>query len=1023
VRKLVVLTAVVTLVGVTATTALAQQGRAELRGRVTDEQGGALPGVTVVVTNQQAGTFREVITSGEGSYFAAQLLPGVFTITAQLPGFATFERTDFAIGVGRTLDLDVVMTIGQLEETITVSGDAPLVDLTSAEVGGTITSEDLTELPLGNRSYFSAVALLPGIQFRPSSSLGNDSIIANGQHPSTNNVAVDGSPNNDDNSGTSAGGQTRVALESVQEFQVITNQFDAEFGRAAGAVINSITKQGTNEFTGALFNYFTSNNLTAYDYFVAQDPALQAAKDQEPSSKKEFGGVIGGPILRDRAHFFFSLERQLVAPGRTKVFATRPELNFTHVENWTAWNTLIRFDHQVNANNTWAFRWLRELAPQFDLLGGRQATLHAQEDETDNDQTYVGSWTSVIGSDKVNTFRVSATREQYWRGNPCWRAQGDFDTLTAQGSTAQANCLPQYRYNDFQDNALGSARGNRDHHMSLSNTFSWFLPDKAGDHDIKMGGTFHRTNMLWRQQSDMNGTFFFEGNRAFHRDDFSTYPEVLSIRVGGQLYVPTVYNTLEAYAQDKWQMGDRLTFNLGVRYDLEVFPLENPDNPWRGQFNGGAEGNYPVDYNNVSPRTSFAFDVEGDGRSVVRGGYGIFYDKTIGNQVTRTLRLAPYTNSYVVRHPATGLDPGPGMGMRPGGHLGRLIDTSTSGCPAEVNNGGCISINRDYLNELYPPGSQQVNTGRVWFDHPDRKQAYSHQITFGYERELTSVLSASVDLVSMHGRDRQMLMEARPQVRAGTLRADPVTRMDALALVPGLNDVLRPGDSYEGGRVNVVQSLGTSKYNALNFQLEKRYSSNWQMRAVYTLSKSEGDSAYYLDNNWAQVGNDLNLDQLWGPSRYDRRHNVTLSGRTEIPVLGGITLSGALRYMSGAPFTIHNTDFDPNMNGWGPDPIAAGMYEGESGTNRNPITVDNAGGINGAYGPDFMQFDIRLGHRTRWSDRQTLDIFFDVYNILNRGNFNNPSGDERSSNFLNLTRLWAGSGFPRQAQFGIRWGY
>ena len=1019
VRSLTALLTLVALVGMTATSALAQQGTAELRGSVTDEQGGALPGVAILITNQDSGTFREAVTGGDGGFFASQMLPGTFTITAQLPGFATFERTDFAIGVGRTLDLDIAMTIGQLEETITVSGQAPLVDLTSAEVGGTITSEDLTELPLGNRSYFSAVALLPGIQFNPSSSLGNDSIIANGQHPSTNNVQVDGSANNDDNSGTSAGGQTRVALESVQEFQVITNQFDAEFGRASGAVVNSITKRGSNEFSGALFNYYTSEAMTANDVL-----STQRGLSKPETSKREFGGVIGGPLIQDRMHFFFSLERQLVAPSRTRVFPDeRSDLDYTTTESWQAWNTLIRVDHQVNSSNSWAFRWLRELAPQFSLLGSRTGTLATLEDETDNDQTYVGSWTSVLGSSKVNTVRVSATREQYWRGNPCWRALGDFDTLTAQGSTAQASCLPQYRYQDFQDNALGSSRGNRDHHGSFSNAFSWFLPDMAGDHDIKMGGTYHRTNMLWRQQSDMNGRFDFGTNRAFHRDDFSTYPEVLNIRVGVQLYVPTLYNTVEAYVQDKWQMSDRMTLNLGVRYDLEHFPLENPNNPWQGQFNGGPEGTYPVDYNNVSPRTSFAFDVEGDGRSVIRGGYGIFYDKTIGNQVTRTLRLAPYTDSYVVRFPATGFDPGPEMGMRPGGNLGGLIDTSTSGCPAELNNGGCVSINRDYLNELFPPGSQAVNTGRVWFDHPDRKQAYSHQITFGYERELTSVLSASVDLVSMRGRDRQMLMEARPQVRAGTLRSDPVTREDALLLVPGLNDVLRPGDSYEGGRVNFVQSLGTSKYNALNFQLEKRYSNNWQLRAVYSLSKSEGDSAYYLDNNWAQVGNNLNLDQLWGPSRYDRRHNVTFSGRTEIPVAGGITLSGALRYMSGSPFTIHDTNFDPNMNGWGPDPIAAGTYTGTSGTNRNPITVENGGGIWGAYGPDFMQFDIRLGHRTRWSDRQTLDIFFDIFNVTNRGNFNNPTGDHRSGNFLNLTSLRAGSGFPRQAQFGIRWGY
>ena len=376
----------------------AQQGRAELRGSVTDEQGGALPGVSILITNQDTGRFREIVSGADGSFFAGQLLPGTFRISAQLPGFNSFERTDFAIGVGRTLDLDIEMTIGAIEETITVSGAAPLVDLTSSEVGGTITTGDLTELPTSNRSYFAAIALLPGIQFNPSSSLGNDTMIANGQTPGTNNVSVDGAANNDDNSGTWAGGQTRVPLESVQEFQVITNQFDAEFGRARGAIINSITKQGTNEFTGAAFNYFTSEKMTTRDYFAARDDL-----PKPPTSKKEFGGVLGGPLVQDKMHFFLSLERQIVAPSRAKVFPTRPDLNFTTAESWEAWNTLIRADHQINASNTWAFRWLRELAPQFSLLGGRSATLNALEDETDNDQTYVGSWTSVIGSSKVTT--------------------------------------------------------------------------------------------------------------------------------------------------------------------------------------------------------------------------------------------------------------------------------------------------------------------------------------------------------------------------------------------------------------------------------------------------------------------------------------------------------------------------------------------------------------------------------------------------------------------------------------------
>ena len=326
-RKLVVLTAVVTLAGVTATTALAQQGRAELRGRVTDQQGGALPGVTVVITNQQAGTFREVITSGEGSYFAAQMLPGVFRITAQLPGFATFERTDFAIGVGRTLDLDIVMQIGALEETITVSGEAPLVDLTSAEVGGTVSTRELTDLPTGNRSAFAAVALLPGVQFLPSSSLGNDTMIVNGQTRNSNSMGIDGATNNDDISGSGAGGQVRVPLESVSEFQVLTNQFDAEFGRARGAIVNSITKQGTNQFTGALFDYYTSDRMTARDALVKRSPTLTKPE----TNKTEFGGTSAGRSSATRrtsssassGRSSIRAGRGSTAPGRTSTSRSR----------------------------------------------------------------------------------------------------------------------------------------------------------------------------------------------------------------------------------------------------------------------------------------------------------------------------------------------------------------------------------------------------------------------------------------------------------------------------------------------------------------------------------------------------------------------------------------------------------------------------------------------------------------------------------------------------------------------------
>ena len=211
------------LLSAIASSALAQQGRGEIRGRVADDQGLALPGVTVVMRNQDDGTFREAITGGDGSFFAAQMLNGVYTISAELPGFATYEQPDFNLGVGQTPEIAIVMSVGGIEETITVSGQAPLVDLTSAEVGGQVTSDELVNLPLVNRSAFAAIAMLPGIQFEPSSSQGNDRIIANGQTGASSTTNVDGGNNADTTSGGAGGSQVKIAIESISEFQVISN--------------------------------------------------------------------------------------------------------------------------------------------------------------------------------------------------------------------------------------------------------------------------------------------------------------------------------------------------------------------------------------------------------------------------------------------------------------------------------------------------------------------------------------------------------------------------------------------------------------------------------------------------------------------------------------------------------------------------------------------------------------------------------------------------------------------------------
>src|SRR5438874_6724927 len=398
--------------------ALAQQGTAELGGRVVDETAAALPGVAIVITNEESGVYREIVTGADGNYFAPQLIPGRYKISAKLASFKTFERGGLIAAVGKTLTINITMAVGTLEETVRVTAESPLVDTTSAKVGGNIGTDELSELPAMNRNYFAAVALLPGIQFAPSNQMGNDTLVASGQTTQNNNVSVDGGYDSDDALGTSAGAQVRVPIEAIQEFQVITSMYDAEYGRASGAILNAVTKSGTNQFKGVLFAEAASNKLTAEDYFVRTQNLTK------PSAvRRDWGGVIGGPIVRNKAHFFFSLERQVDNPNRTRVFPTRPSLTFSKAEDRTDWNTLIRFDHQINANNTWAVRWLREWAPQWYTFGTRQ-TLESYQDETDLDQTAVGTLTSVLSDSRVNTVRLARTWEHWWHGNACFRAQG-----------------------------------------------------------------------------------------------------------------------------------------------------------------------------------------------------------------------------------------------------------------------------------------------------------------------------------------------------------------------------------------------------------------------------------------------------------------------------------------------------------------------------------------------------------------------------------------------------------------------
>jgi Carboxypeptidase regulatory-like domain/TonB-dependent Receptor Plug Domain len=960
-----------------STPLFAQQGTAQIVGKITDEQGALLPGVDVVVTNQETGVFREVTTSTEGTYVVAQIVPGTYKVLARLTGFRTMERSDLILQVGTTLTINLALPVGGIEESVTVTGQSPLVDTTSARVGGNVGTAELSELPAMNRNYFAAVALLPGVQVTPSNQMGNDTITSAGQSPQGNNVTVDGGYNMDDALGATAGAQTRTPLEAVQEFQVLTSMYDAEYGRASGVIVNAVTKAGTNQFKGVVFLSAASNTLTSEDFLVKQGNLAKPT-----TTKRDWGFVLGGPVVKNKAHFFVSLERQIDNPTRTRVFPTRPEFDYSLIEERSSWNTLFRFDHQLSQNHTWAIRYLRETAPQFPTGFGDKTTEESVQDETDIDHTAVGTVTSVLGNSRVNTLRVARTWEHWWHGNPCTRALGE----EREGSIT--GCPPQLDYLSFLAQASTEAQGPWDSNWQIEDDYSWFVPGKKGDHELKFGVRYNYTELRRVSQINENGTYRFNTDAVYNAADPRTYPERLTIRVGEfEEFIKD--HTFEAYMQDKWKLGGRTSMSIGLRYDLEVIPIDVANNPL---FAAGQKS--PVDRNNFSPRIGVTHSLDEAGKSVVRGGYGIFYNRTVLGAIDDTLEFSKFTSSAVVNFPNDNADPGPTAGRFP-------TD------PFLVNG---PFLDRSMLNQLYPPGALLRNAGVVIFDSPDRRQPYAHQVTVGYGRELMTSLALQADYIHMVNKDMFLSRNLNPMERVDTTRTGAIRRSDAFGVL---------GEPYNQ-QVWVMENTGEADYDALNLSLEKRYSNNWSGRISYSLSKARGTVYEQADRNTYQFLTDLNLDELWGPTNADRRHILSINGRTEIPKTKGVTVSSTIRYMSGAPFTIFDSNIDANRNGELVDPLPAGTY---SGTALNAMqNVESKGGRNGAVGPDYFQIDVRAGWRGRMRGTQALELFLDIFNVTNAVNWNNPSGDRRTaSTFLRLVNLRGGSGFPRQAAFGVRY--
>jgi carboxypeptidase family protein/TonB-dependent receptor-like protein len=963
-----------------AMSASAQQGTTELRGRVIDPQGAVLPGVTVVVRNQETGMFRETVSGPDGTFIASGLVPGTYQVNAELQGFKKFERKDLRLEVGKTSSIDVSMAVGTVEETVTVTTESPLVDVTSKEIGGNITSETLVKLPSVNGNFVGFVGLLPGIVPSISTeSFGSDSISVNGQDPRNNNYMLDGGNNNDDVIGQRAGTQARTPIEAIQEFQVITGQYDAQYGRTSGAIINAVTKAGTNQLRGSAFGYFQDGSLTTNDFF-AKEKGLAKPDTQY----QRWGGTVGGPIVADKLHYFGSLERFSIDRPNTINITARPDLSGTQLTRDRVWNTIVRGDHQVNNNNTYSVRWLREQSPQANQIIGAVTPAAARE-ESDVDQTLSTNLNTVLSNTKVSTLRVTWTRENVTFANHCFNTNG----------RDLAKCPVTLAFQDYTDQQDNTAQARINDGIQAEETLGWFLANKGGDHDIKLGIQYEYSGAWNTNQGNLNGTFAFGRNNApFNSANPFTYPDRFTIRVGGPSTFYEKAHYVSGFAQDKWRFNGNFTLSLGARYDLEVIPIPETDDPLVEK--------YPKDTNNIAPRIGITYDF--DGKTVARAGYGRFFDKThfevIGGLYTGT----PFTNSFTTTFPVPGPDLGPRNGQFP-------TD------PFLVN--GPV-INYDELNKRYPGDQLLRNTGATW-DNENRRTPYTDEMTAGFERQLFPDVAVSADYVHSQGRDMLMVLNLNPQLRSNpNVNASTLQRIGSATLTMATAELQAKYPGFAPFTTNVTQFVNVGKldYNAVMLQLKKRFSHNYSTQVSYTYGKSNGNtSGNGAAGSNFQVADNLHLELNEGPTDFDTRHNFTLSGTAMIPRTKGLNLSWVARALSGRPFSLINGNVDPDLNGIQAEPLPAGQY---SGTGNDPYTVkDYKSQRNGAYGPGFLSVDMRFGYVFTVANRRRIEVSADVFNLTNHTNFANPTGNQASTSFLLLTG-YNTSYTPRKMQIGAR---
>jgi Carboxypeptidase regulatory-like domain len=980
----------------------AAQATGTFNGRVLDPDNAVLPGATVTATNTSTGVVRTTVTNAEGVYSMPGLEPGVYDVRTELAGFAQVTRDRVTLAINATITIDFKLFLAGVEESLVVTGQAPLIEATQSKFASTIETTELQNLPMITRSINGMLELLPGATpmapiDRTKQSVGNVSF---GGASGTNvSATVDGADNRDNRQG---GTLMNFTLEALEQFQLSSSQFTAADGRTGGVAISMVTKSGTNVPHGSGFVYLRDRALTAKDYFTELEN-----REKVPYSRQQSGGSFGGPIVRNRMFFFGALEyvnedtsipvpdRQFnelellvaataagkVPPGLVHPNHPRAGAIPHHLTMYS-----LKTNLQLNNNQSLVGRY----AAQADTRWAVTFT-SPNNDLREPEDSYQHFWSAVVQhgwilgnnglnqitahmnhNDRLSDVNSAITGEHYSRDFP------------------QVNVFPPRLSFPSVNTGAGGAGG------SLTDTDVIQLKDDVsllvGTHALKFGANYNYLPRLGTLNANEHfATFtFFDDPSVILTNSNGRYPQGFQTpgivsrwqqANGGAMNGAGSWaesrkdmHQFSTWFQDDWRMTPQLTLNVGVRYDID-WNFRDEEHAANNATRlallaiGHPDAGLPTtQHKNISPRVGFAYDLTGEGRRVLRGGYGLYFDQ---------INQQPLGDVSSQNH-------------RPLNALAVLTNTAIG-----VGQLGTYRFGIDPFPPQPTEGSSlPLNSEGQWIGAAATVDPYVHQAHIGYAHELFANTMISVDYTRMEGRRGMMAVNVNPLVNGVRLLAPDFAR------VYGQPNLL--------SAISVRKSIASSRVDMLTFKVQRRLP-RASISAHYTLAGS-----YAHGGSWAARGGagtpQNNFDPLgegeWGPTGQDERHRLVATGVFEL--LYGIQLSPVFQIASARPYN-----------------LTAGTDLNRDGTNNDrwvdPATGGQVG-INAGRGDSTVVVDLRTTKFFGLGGERRIGVFVEAFNLLNNANFGGGYvGNGRSVLFREPSGSFIpGIGYPRQVQLGAR---